>query len=772
MRSITIAVAWLAIAGAVAAEAAETLTYVDLVNRLVDLERVAALLAAGERCAQWSSYDRASRYDEATGKYVNWNANADGTGIIREEDGKQVLAEMAGPGVIWRFWMAHAGKGHIKMYLDGAETPAVDLPAVGFFDGEHEPFTRKQLCYVASRGWDCYVPIPYQKSCKIVAEPGWGRYYQFTYATYPKGTQLPTFRRELAKEEAAALDRVDSLLAAWGEDPAGRRAEERTRRVSVVAGAGETVTVADLAGPRAITALKVKMALPPSPADYDPLRELVLRIWWDGAEAPAVLTPLGDFFGTAPGVAEYRSLPMGMTKDAFYSYWYMPFDQGALIEVVNDGAQDWPVEFAITHAPLERPVKAYGRFYARWHRDADLDPARAIDWTILKTQGRGRFCGVMLHIWNPRGGWWGEGDEKFFVDGEKFPSTYGTGSEDYFGYAWCNEGVFHRAFHNQTVSVPKNPCAFPTPEESGGHTCNNRWQIADNIPFQESFLGTIEKYFGNERPTRYACVAYWYQAPPPRSLPRLAPVAQRDYRAIEYETMMVDFLRSAKAIKSAEGLAPLREAYQALMGRGELANDRVHLALRMAAAETRTGHAARANRLLKPFLAELTEPFIRRDEAPDVREALGLEKPGAMVRPFLVEHIGDGSVKRVEKDGRWCIVTQCDRAQPFIYFALPADAGLRNVDQTVRMAVVVYSDGKAGGALKIHYDSYHRDDILGHYWETPALAVPETPGWHTLTFECPRARLAGHQNGRSDFRIAAVGAGDVCVADVQVHRPE
>ena len=57
---------------------------------------------------------------------------------------------------------------------------------------------------------------------------------------------------------------------------------------------------------------------------------------------------------------------------------------------------------------------------------------------MLKTEGRGRFLGVMLHVWNPRGGWWGEGDEKFFVDGEKFPSTIGTGSEDYFGYAWCN----------------------------------------------------------------------------------------------------------------------------------------------------------------------------------------------------------------------------------------------------------------------------------------------------------------------------------------------
>ena len=71
---------------------------------------------------------------------------------------------------------------------------------------------------------------------------------------------------------------------------------------------------------------------------------------------------------------------------------------------------------------------------------------------MLKTEGRGRFCGVMLHVWNPRGGWWGEGDEKFFVDGEKFPSTFGTGSEDYFGYAWCHPGLFQRPFHAQTMT--------------------------------------------------------------------------------------------------------------------------------------------------------------------------------------------------------------------------------------------------------------------------------------------------------------------------------
>jgi hypothetical protein len=182
----------------------------------------------------------------------------------------------------------------------------------------------------------------------------------------------------------------------------------------------------------------------------------------------------------------------------------MPFKKGALLQLTNDGCKERTVTFTITHAPLSSSIKRLGRFHAKWHRDAFL-PAeperRAIDWTMLKTKGQGRFCGVMLHVWNPKGGWWGEGDEKFFVDGEKFPSTIGTGSEDYFGYAWCTPTLFENCYHNQTIS-----------SNNKGHVSVNRWHITDNVPFQKSFEAAIEKYYPNDKPTHYAATAYWYQA--------------------------------------------------------------------------------------------------------------------------------------------------------------------------------------------------------------------------------------------------------------------
>ena len=479
-------------------------SYVDLVNRLTDLEGLAVLPAQGEICAQCSSYDRASRYDAATGKYVGWDANGDGSGIVRIEDGKQVFGEIEGPGCIWRIWSAAPKSGHVRIYLDGATEPTIDLPFSGYFDGRNEPFTYSALVHDAASGKNCYVPIPFQKSCKIVADPDWGAYYHFTYSIFPKDTIVPTFKRELAPDEAAALDRVNRFLAkSLGTDPAKRQVTNVVAPVVSLA-PGETATVARIEGPNAITCLRA--AINAKSYSAEELRSVVLKIYWDGEKNPSVWSPLGDFFGTGLGANSYKSLPMGVTDTDAYSYWYMPFAKEAVVELENQSKAAFTVPFYISYSPLDKPISELGRFHAKWHRDAFLpmEPERWIDWPMLKTEGRGRFCGVMLEVWNPGGGWWGEGDEKFWVDGEKFPSTFGTGSEDYFGYAWCNPTLFQNAYHNQTRNDNNN---------NAGHVSVNRWHITDNVPFQTSFEADIEKYFRNSRHTHYASIAYWYLAP-------------------------------------------------------------------------------------------------------------------------------------------------------------------------------------------------------------------------------------------------------------------
>ncbi|MFZ1935291.1 MAG: glycoside hydrolase family 172 protein [Thermoguttaceae bacterium] len=510
-------------ASAAAARAAQTLTYPDLVSRMTDLQRLSVLPAAGERCAQASSYDRASKYDEKTGKYIDWGANGDGGGIIRKEGDRSVVAEIEGPGCIWRIWSAAPRQGRVAIYLDGQDTPAVDLPFENYFSGDTPPFNYPMLSYnlakVGCQGQDLYMPIPFQKSCKVVADPNWGDYYHFTYATYPKDTKLPTFSNALVaeKENAAALQKVNDFFKDHlGQDPAGKREGEETLKKSVTVEPGETAVIAKLDGPRAITALRAKMSFADRKDQMAGLRKLALRITWDGQDKPAVWCPLGDFFGTAPGENLYKTLMTGMTKDGYYCNWYMPFGRSAVVELVNEDKVARTADFEVVHSPLGRDFDGLGNFHAKWHRDTfTLPKDRWPDWVMLRTQGKGRFCGVMLHVWNPRGGWWGEGDEKFFVDGEKFPSTFGTGSEDYFGYAWCDPHLFQKPYHAQTMT-----------QNNKGHQSVLRWHIVDNVPFETGFEGCIEKYDHPGPGVRYANTAFWYLSPD--GVDPYAPVAAAD----------------------------------------------------------------------------------------------------------------------------------------------------------------------------------------------------------------------------------------------------
>jgi hypothetical protein len=532
-RSLLAIVAMILSVSVSALQAEETLTYAALLGRMTDVSQLAVLPVPGETCAQWSSWDRASKYDEATGVYVGWDANGDNAGCIRMEGKQLVMAEMTGPGCIWRIWSACALKGHVKIYVDDQETPVVDLPFDEFFTGHSAPFNYATLAYnlgqtiklswmqdaIAYNGQNLYMPIPYQKSCKIVADEGWGAYYHFTYSTFPKGTTLPTFSDALIAENAPALKKVDDFFRdRLGENPIGSRPGQESLIKKLALAPGQKVCVADLAGPRAITALKVKTAFVDRQDQMTGLRKTVLQITWDGQTQPAVWCPLGDFFGTAPGENHYKSLMTGMTPDGYYAYWYMPFGKHAAVELVNEDEISRNVEIEIVHAPLDRPFEGLGHFHAKWHRDTTALPKdRFPDWIMLQAQGRGRFCGVMLHVWNPRGGWWGEGDEKFFVDGEKFPSTFGTGSEDYFGYAWCHPALFQRPYHCQTMT-----------ENNQGHQSVLRWHIADNVPFQKSFEGCIEKYDHPGPDVRYACTACWYLSPDGVDAYAPAPATERD----------------------------------------------------------------------------------------------------------------------------------------------------------------------------------------------------------------------------------------------------
>ncbi|HUT36650.1 MAG TPA: DUF2961 domain-containing protein [Planctomycetota bacterium] len=497
------------------ASAAE-LDYSYFLRTLTDLDRL-RILDEGVTCKQFSSYDRASKYDEKTDKYLNWGANGDSGHYIRAEpNGEAVMAEMEGPGCIVRIWSANP-TGRIRFYLDGDAKPTYEWPFADLFHDKVPPF-KPPVCGMDGAGANIYLPIPYAKSCKVAADKAHRQYYHIGYKTFPKTTAVTTFRLPLSEGEQKELDRV---ITTWkAPDPAwdGPIA-------SAELPVGKPVTLFDEEGPRTIVRFYAKLV---SDERYA-LRRVVLRMYWDGEESPSVECPLGDFFGTGFFASKYESLPLDMGPEGGYCRWRMPFQKKGRIVVINEGAKPAKLDYAV-FKQAEPPKPTAACFHAKWRRE---DPCKTFDYPILECEGKGRFVGCMLNVDNPDQGWWGEGDEKVYVDGEKFPSTFGTGSEDYFGDAW---GFRHfvRPFHGNTLG-------------QGPGFSNKwsvyRWHISDDIPFEKSFRITIENY-GKDKD--YSSVAYWYQAEPHKDFFTSVPVEGRIPRpkvtpgVVEAETLKVE----------------------------------------------------------------------------------------------------------------------------------------------------------------------------------------------------------------------------------------
>ena len=193
----------------------------------------------------------------------------------------------------------------------------------------------------------------------------------------------------------------------------------------------------------------------------------------------------------------------GETELEFTAWWCMPFQKSSVLRVHNLGKEPISVSLFTSDKPYTWTDRSI-HFHAKW-RTEKLKTRPFRDWTYCTIKGPGVFVGDMLSVMNPVPAWWGEGDEKIYVDGEKFPSWFGTGTEDYYGYGWSDPKPFQHAYHNQTR------CDGPG---NKGHTSVNRFHILDNIPFQKSFRFDMEFWHWTPNiEVTYAATSYWYAKP-------------------------------------------------------------------------------------------------------------------------------------------------------------------------------------------------------------------------------------------------------------------
>lgn len=315
---------------------------------------------------------------------------------------------------------------------------------------------------------------------------------------------------------------------------------------------GETVTLTTLPGPGEIRHMWFTIA----GRDRRYPRTLVLRIYWDDAKTPSVETPIGDFFAAGNGMrADVNTLPIQVTSygRALNCYWRMPFRKQARIELTNEGKNPLTVYWQFDWMELPRAADDMLYFHARYRQEF---PARPFSpYVIFDGRGQGHYVGTVFSIQCSYGSWFGESDDRFYVDGEAEPSIVGTGCEDFFNDAW-------------NLRLFSNPNTGVTIKEPNGEDCRftaYRWHIQAPVTFRQSLKVEIERrsfaavtnpetgesqtYDFKYRPDFCSSVAFWYQTTVAEPWGPFPALAQRINPEIVLETAeMVSEIRTSPGV--------------------------------------------------------------------------------------------------------------------------------------------------------------------------------------------------------------------------------
>ncbi|HPT98511.1 MAG TPA: DUF2961 domain-containing protein [Armatimonadota bacterium] len=317
--------------------------------------------------------------------------------------------------------------------------------------------------------------------------------------------------------EGTGADKARDLGPGWKISP------------SVRIGPGETFTLADIREPGAIQHIWM--------TPTGPWRFSIFRIYWDDCEVPSVECPVGDFFACGWGkFAQVSSLAVCVNPGSgFNCYWEMPFRKRCRMTMTNLGDEAMTLYYQIDYTLTEVPDDA-AYFHAQFRRVNPL-PYKQV-YTILDgVKGRGHYVGTYMAWGVNNTGWWGEGEIKFYLDGDEYPTICGTGTEDYFCGSYNFENRETRQYQEFTTPYSGLPQVirpdglYQSQQRFGLY----RWHIMDPIRFEQDLRVTIQA-LGWRSGGRYlplqddiASVAYWYQTLPPAPFP---PLPDRDYLEI------------------------------------------------------------------------------------------------------------------------------------------------------------------------------------------------------------------------------------------------
>ena len=526
-----------------ASEKKQAVTIESLVEAMIDRDRMARFPSEKPyKLLQASSYDREAQRPRGS---KNWFANNDGFGHIRKENNSDgietVLMEHDGPGAIVKMWapfffsfrdfldfkkgdLKNRKDPKIRIYLDGSRKPIIEEHFIELLTRNDFPNHWQQLAVpkqnrfeipspfsdFTARAGNLYLPIPFAKSCKITLLNDSNFYNIINYMAFPSETRVETFTTERYQAAQALLQRAGNEL----KDPTpcvqgSRHILHKTIPPDAIA------SLSLPTGSHAIRHFEIKLR---PDSNTQRLRNTIMAITFD--EQQTVWSPVGDFFCSGPAIKPYQTWEREVKSDGtMVCRWVMPYRNTAKVLIQNRGKNLVKVDLNIRVGSWNWDEDSM-YFHAKWRYEGLHSATNFRDWNFIDIKGKGVHVGDQWTVLTADKLWWGEGDEKIYVDDEydvdQFPSHFGTGTEDYYGWAggeWPQQyDEFSAPFlANVSVGEEKSP---------RGYNICTRSRALDAIPFHTRFVFDMEALplFAMDRKNdwelmHYSAMVYYYALP-------------------------------------------------------------------------------------------------------------------------------------------------------------------------------------------------------------------------------------------------------------------
>ncbi len=504
----------------------QAITVESLVNEMTSKDGLTRYPDPSYKLIQFSSYNRASVSPLLSG----WYENFDMSNFIRIDSSRKrrefVMVDVNGPGAIVRWWMTFykAQNGIIRIYIDKKDQPVLIGEARYILSGETiapYPFSAsvQKGAPLGEEGRDydhnLYLPIPFAKHCLITYESEslqklyvresvpvpegyyWPDvFYNINVRLYPPGTKVRSFSAaSLRKAEKIIRQNAQVLMKNTNN-------HSIMQSFDLVIHPNDSASLSFESKNEVIDLITINMGKNINP---DILRNIFIDITFDGNKT--VHAPTGVFFGTGYNPNTFKTWMMkGSSSGSFESFWKMPFKRTCTITFCNYSNQTVTLKGSTGFSPYKWTQNSM-YFGCSWNEYKNVETRKngsPFDISFVEISGKGKYVGDVITIYNPTWYWWGEGDEKIWVDNDTFPSCFGTGTEDYYGYAFGRPESFSHLFICQ-------------PEGNGnigkGITTNIRIRSLDAIPFSQAFKFDMELWHWAHVKMDYAITTFYYVFP-------------------------------------------------------------------------------------------------------------------------------------------------------------------------------------------------------------------------------------------------------------------